>query len=60
MESKTITKDNSFIYVCIYTVEIHCIHCKGIKMIKNLKIICYRIEGLKNVYIKACESESDI
>ena len=32
-----ITNDNSFIYVCIYTVEIHCIHCKGIKMNKNVE-----------------------
>ena len=27
----------SFIYVCIYTVEIHCINCKGIKTNKNIK-----------------------
>ena len=37
MESDTDTNDNGFIYVCIYTVEIHCIHCKGIKTNKNIE-----------------------
>ena len=32
-----VTNDNGFIYVCTYTVEIHYIHCKGIKTNKNVE-----------------------
>ena len=27
----------SFMHVCIYTVYIHCIHCKGIEMNKSIE-----------------------
>ena len=30
-----VTNDNGFIYVCIYTVEILCIHCKGNKNVEK-------------------------
>ena len=58
-----VTNDNVFIYVCIYTVERHCIHCKQMKTDKNVKNNennVTALKGLKNVYIMACESESEI
>ena len=57
-----ITKDKGFIYVCICTAEIHCIHCKGINMNKMLKIMKNNVtalKGLKNAYIMAHKSESE-
>ena len=54
-----ITNDNGFIYVYIYTVEIHCRHCKGIKTNKTLKNNVTALKGLKNVYTTAPESVSE-